>query len=132
MKLLTRDSDYALRAVCFIAKQNMKVVPVPLMVQALRIPRPFLRKILQILNRKKILKSYKGSGGGFSLETKPDQVLVTEIIEIFQGPVKLNECLLSKSLCPDVTRCVLRKRIAMIEALVVKELKKITVASLLS
>ncbi|MBU2258562.1 MAG: Rrf2 family transcriptional regulator, partial [Candidatus Omnitrophica bacterium] len=65
MKLITRDTDYALRALCFIAKNKDKVTPAPELVAKLKIPRPFLRKILQSLDKNGLLKSYKGKGGGF-------------------------------------------------------------------
>ena len=91
MKLITRDTDYALRAACFIAKQNSKIVPVSRMIKELKMPGPFLRKILQILNRKGILKSHKGQGGGFSLGVPPERIYLVKLAEIFQGPLKLND-----------------------------------------
>ena len=65
MKLITRDTDYALRALCFIAKHKKEIISVDRLAEESKIPRPFLRKILQKLNRAGILKSYKGQGGGF-------------------------------------------------------------------
>ena len=56
MKLITRDTDYAIRALCFIARFKKKIVSVSELVKVLKIPRPFLRKILQTLNKKRILK----------------------------------------------------------------------------
>ena len=63
MKLITRDTDYALRAICYIAKQE-KIVSVNELVKVLGVPRPFMRKILQRLSQEKILVSYKGEGRG--------------------------------------------------------------------
>lgn len=131
MKLVTRDTDYAVRAVCFIAKSKEKIVSVSTLVNKLRIPRPFLRKILQILNRRKILKSYKGKGGGFLLAVPVHKIFLVGLIEIFQGSLRLNECIFKKMICPNINTCVLRRKINTIERYVVKELKSITLASLL-
>jgi Rrf2 family protein len=131
MKLITRDTDYALRAICFMVRHKKKIVAVSELVNKLKIPRPFLRKILQILNKKRILKSYKGSGGGFLLVKPPNKVFLVDLIEIFQGSLSLNECFFKKMACPNIRTCALKKKIDKIESYVIKELKSITIASLL-
>lgn len=131
MKLITRDIDYALRAICFIAKRKKEMVTASELVEKLRIPRPFLRKILQVLNKKGILKSYKGAGGGFLIAIPANKILLVDLIEIFQGPLRLSECLFKKMICPDTHTCALRKKIDAIENYVIQELKSISIASLL-
>lgn len=131
MKLITRDTDYAIRAICFIAKDSNKLSSTVELVKGLDIPRPFLRKLLQTLSKKGILKSYRGSRGGFILSKNPSRIFLTDIIKIFQGPLVLNECLLKKLQCPNVKKCVLRQKINKIEKYVLRELKSITVDCLL-
>ncbi len=131
MKLITRDTDYALRALGFIARQPRKITSVALLVAQLQIPRPFLRKILQILNKEGILKSYKGVGGGFALGRPAKKVFLTEIIEIFQGPIAINECVFKKARCPNVKKCILRKKIDSIEKKILNDLAPITLETLL-
>ncbi|MDP2924484.1 MAG: Rrf2 family transcriptional regulator [Candidatus Omnitrophota bacterium] len=131
MKLITRDTDYALRAVCFIAKCKNTKISVADLVRELKMPRPFLRKILQTLGMRGILKSSKGKGGGFLLAKPGSDIFLTDLIKIFQGPLKLNECLFKKMQCPNIRRCALRRKLDAIEQYVVKKLENITVASLL-
>jgi len=131
VKLITRDTDYALRAICFIVKQKNKIVAVGELVKELKIPRPFLRKILQVLNKKGILVSYKGKGGGFSLAKPAEKIYLSDLMRIFQGRFQLNECLFKKVLCPNIRKCPLRKKMDKIEGYVIRELKPITIASLL-
>jgi Rrf2 family protein len=131
MKLITRDTDYAIRALHFIAKRKNQTVSVSELTKKLKLPRPFLRKILQILNKKRLLTSHKGKGGGFRLAIKPDKIFLADLIKIFQGTVKLNECILKKKICPHIKTCILKKRIDNIEKYVILELKSITLASLI-
>lgn len=131
MKLITRDTDYAIRALCFIAKCEKEIVPVSELNRNLRIPGPFLRKILQVLNKKRLLRSYKGKGGGFMLALAPNKIFLADLIEIFQGSLKLNECIFKKRICPDIKICKLKKRIDAIQKYVISELRDITLASLL-
>ena len=131
MKLITRETDYAIRALCFIAKSNEKITPVTLLVKGLGVPRPFLRKLLQILHKKGVLNSFKGLGGGFSLARDPKDIFVTDLMRIFQGAFCLNECFLRKAICPHKGSCPLRKRISKIEKYVLKELFSINISSLI-
>jgi Rrf2 family protein len=131
MKLITRDTDYAIRALCYIAKNINEIISVRELVTKLKIPRPFLRKILQILNKKKLLKSSKGLGGGFVLSVPADKIFLLDLIKVFQGQFKLSECLFKKEVCPHTKICALRRKIDKIEKYVLKELKSVSIAYLL-
>ena len=131
MKLLSRNTDYAVRAVCYIANCNDKIVTVAQLVKTLKIPQPFLRKILQVLNNKRLLRSYKGSGGGFRLAKNPENIYLNDLMEIFQGPFRLNECYFKKEVCPNKRSCFLKKKVDEIERSVVSKLCSITIGSIL-
>jgi Rrf2 family nitric oxide-sensitive transcriptional repressor len=129
MKLITRNTDYGLRAICYIAKQK-KVVTVDELVRVLGVPRPFMRKILQRLSKEGILASYKGQAGGFKLKTLPRNIFVIQVMRIFQGRLELNGCFLKKSICPNKGKCILRKKIQVIENNALAQLGRINIASL--
>jgi len=131
VKLITRNTDYAIRALCFIAKEKDDIISVRQLVKCLKVPRPFLRKILQILNKNGLLKSYKGQGGGFSLAVSPKKISVADLIEIFQKGLELNKCVLRKAVCPDINVCPLKEKIDDIEEYMVSKLKTLSIAALL-
>jgi len=131
LKLITRDTDYAIRALCYMAREKNKLVSVSELVDQTCIPKPFLRKILQILNKKGMLKSYKGIGGGFQLKVIPQEMSLLDLIQIFQGPFQISEHTFKNKICPHTKRCRLKKKIDIIEKSVISELKKITLASLI-
>jgi len=131
MSLINRNTDYATRAICFMAKNNKSRTSVVDLVRELRIPRPFLRKILQTLNKKGILKSYKGKDGGFILAESADKIFLIDLMHIFQGKLKLNGCLFKKRICPNIKTCSLREKLRKIEEYVVSELEAINIASLI-
>lgn len=130
MKLINRDTDYALRALIHIAKNSQRI-SVTEMASKLDIPKPFLRKILQILTKKGMLNSYKGKGGGFLPAIAPKKILLTDLINIFKGPVKFTDCIIKKRICSDIKTCPLRKRIRALEKHVVSELKSTTLDDLI-
>jgi len=65
------------------------------------------------------------------LSSSPDKIFLVDLMEIFQGPFMLNECMFKKRLCPDRYNCALKRKIDGIEDDVVAKLKSITLASLL-
>lgn len=132
MKLITRDTDYAVRALCDIAKKKGETVSVTGLVQKLKIPRPFLRKILQILTQEEILLSVKGQGGGFQLAASPGKILLIDLMKTFQGELKLNDCMFKKKVCPNRRICPLRSELQDIEQYAISKLRSVSIASLMS
>ena len=132
MKLLTRDTDYAVRTLGCIAAAKENTVTVTDIAKKLNMPRSFLRKILQMLSNKELLKSFKGAGGGFSLAVEPEEITIFSIIEIFQGPFQLMEHVFRGKECPEIKKdCPLKKKMDKIEEELIIKLKSITITDLL-
>ncbi|MFH1380782.1 MAG: Rrf2 family transcriptional regulator [Candidatus Omnitrophota bacterium] len=131
MKLITRDTDYAIRALVCIAGEKKNVVSVVGLSKKMNMPRAYLRKILQQLSKNKLLKSSKGKGGGFSLMCNPKKVTVFSLIEIFQGPFQLSEHVFKGKKCPKMKTCRLKKRLDEADKTLTQKLKAITLLSLM-
>ncbi|MDP8259458.1 MAG: Rrf2 family transcriptional regulator [Candidatus Gygaella obscura] len=131
MKLITRHTAYAVGAILFAAKSKEDIISVEKFFKGTNIPRAFLRKILQILSKKKIFKSFKGKEGGFCLEVDPKKILLIDIANIFQGRLKISECFFRKKLCSNQSTCALKMKIDHIEKIVIRELETVTIGSFL-
>jgi len=132
MKLITSDTDYAVRVLYCMAQSDDKLVSAREMQKKLKMPWPFIRKIRQILQKEGILTSYKGKKGGFVLAVSSGKIYLIDLIEIFQGRFNLIECFSKKKICPDVSTCLLMQKIQSIERRVLNKLKSITIACLLN
>ena len=135
MNLITRDTDYAVRALCYMAQRPKQVVSVTELCAELDMPRQYLRRILQMLarhQRNDILASYRGKGGGFQLRKDPAKILLTDLIEVFQGKTDFTRCAFRASVCPRQAGCSLRSKIKEIERKAVAELRATTIASLVA
>jgi len=131
LKLITRETDYAIRALGYIAKNDGRIISITEIVKELDQPRPFLRKLLQILNQKGILKSFRGKDGGFKLALKPEDITLVGIMEIFQGKFKLKDCLLKKKICPNKSTCLLKAKLDKIERYMEEELRTTTLKAII-
>lgn len=130
MKLITKDTDYAVRALIYLRGNKARVVSVSELVDNLKIPRPFLRKIMQTLTNGGIVNSQKGKQGGFKLALTADKILLVELRKIFQGKFKLTDCFFKKDACRNFDKCLLKKKILSIEKYVAGRLSAIRIADL--
>ncbi len=114
-----------------MASQDKSRVSAADLSRKLKIPYPFLRATLQILNARGVVTSFKGKGGGFALARAPERIFLTDLIRILQGPVNMADCVIAKNACPRIRTCQLRKIILRLQKTVVSELKSITLADML-
>ena len=130
MKLINRDADYAVKALVELAGRGGRTADVAGLAVPLGLPRPYLRKIMQALGRGGLVLSARGRGGGFALARPAAAIRLTDVIRVFQGPVKIHECLFKARVCPDVRTCPLRTTLDRLEAELVAGLEGVTIAAL--
>ncbi|MBF0493509.1 MAG: Rrf2 family transcriptional regulator [Candidatus Omnitrophica bacterium] len=130
MKLITRDTDYAIRALCCMAAKGGEVISVKDMASSLSIPRPFLRKILQKLHKEGILTAMKGKGGGFKGSSSLPETTLFNVVMIFQGDFSLSDHTSGKIACPGMNSCKLKIHIDGLEQTVANRLKNIRIKEL--
>jgi len=131
MSLINRNTDYAVRALVHLARETDRVVAVSELAKAEKIPRPFLRRIMQILSQNGLVVSCQGKSGGFSLKKRPTEISLGEVARVFQREVDISPCLFRKTVCSNQQNCFLRKRLKKIERIVVSELERTKIASFL-
>src|SRR5215475_5738746 len=87
MKVSARD-EYACSAVLELALNYDGEAPVRVqdIAQRQAIPMKFLFQIMQILKRVDIVRSRRGTEGGFTLTRPPSQITVGDVIKAMSGP----------------------------------------------
>ncbi len=103
---ITRQTDYAIRCVLYLAEHPDEVKVVDEIAKAKSIPKVFLAKILQKLSKAGIVRSYRGVKGGFELARRPKQISLLDIIEAIEGPVAMNICAIDRRLCNMSNSCL--------------------------
>jgi Rrf2 family protein len=90
---LSRKSDYALRAVIYLARiSDDRFGRVSEIAKAKDIPQAFLAQILPLLANHGLVKSQQGAHGGYALARAPETISFLDIIESVEGPLRLNKC----------------------------------------
>lgn len=100
MLQITRDGEYAVRAIVYLASQpEGKISLISEISEAQEVPKSYLSKIMQHLVRSGLVKSRRGAKGGFVLARPADQITLRQTIEALEGPIHLNVCLIKKGEC---------------------------------
>lgn len=102
---ISRETDYAIRCLLFMARNPGMVFSVGEISGPQAIPPSFLAKILQKLARAGITSSTRGAGGGFRLAASPDGISLLSVIEALEGPLAVNDCLVDGKACLPSARC---------------------------
>jgi len=129
MLRLTKNTDYALMAIHFMACQEMDVVAnTKTLAEVYNIPSELLAKIMQMLARDGVLKSKSGPKGGYVLTRSADQITIAEVIEAVEGPIRIIRC--EDDECAQMERCTVRLPLMKIERKIVAYLDGVSVAQL--
>lgn len=104
--IITRATEYAVRAVLHMAKQPAGEIVYKRDICATQDLTPaFLTKILQPLIKVGIVASQRGVGGGFYLAKKPGEITLYDIVSSQEGPLYINLCLVEKDSCNRQPTC---------------------------
>lgn len=103
---LTRASDYAVRVVIHLATlPDQARVLLPDLALATGAPESFLSKVLQSLAHAEFISSRRGKLGGFAILPRGREATILQIIEVIDGPVRLNVCLNGGRDCDRKSTC---------------------------
>lgn len=94
------------------------------------LPVPMVSKILKALAKEGLLVSQRGSKGGYRLARAPEELTVSEMIRVLEGPVALTDCAIGPALCEHETMCAVREPWQLISRVVEKALADVTLADL--
>jgi len=91
--MLSKKTKYGLKALSYLSKQD-KNVPVLIsdISKSENISKKFLESILLTLKKSGILASKKGKGGGYYLLKSPNEIKISTLIRLLEGPIAMLPC----------------------------------------
>jgi len=120
------ESDYAIRIVSCLSKRSERMDAKSISLSC-GVTLRFTLKILSKLIKNGIVKSYKGSKGGYMLAKKPCDITLYEVIETLEGPYVLSRCLLDPCSCERQSdNCYFYHVFDDISGMVIEKLKTVT------
>lgn len=106
MLQITRRGDYAIRGMLYLAgKPKEKLILLSEIASDIGVSQTFLAKIFQEFGKAGLVKSFRGTGGGFMLGRPVDKITLLDIIEAVEGPIALSQCILTQGSCSRESTC---------------------------
>jgi len=68
----------------------------------------YLEQVIVPLRTAGLVRSARGSKGGYSLARHPSEIYLKDLVETLDGPLNLIECLKDPKVCQKVPYCVTR------------------------
>ncbi|PQJ79422.1 RrF2 family transcriptional regulator [Polaribacter porphyrae] len=109
--MLSKKTKYGIKALTFLARQeDKKPVQIATISKSENISLKFLESILLTLRKNGLLGSKKGKGGGYYLLKNPEEIPMTSVMRILEGPISMVPCVSLNFYekcddCPDENTC---------------------------
>ena len=103
--MFTQTTEYALRAVAYLAKDPESPRTTQQIAEVTMVPPDYLAKVLKDLSRSGLVRSQRGPSGGFWLDRDPNELTVLEVVNAVGAIPRIRSCPLDlpehrHELCP--------------------------------
>jgi FeS assembly SUF system regulator len=116
MITMARDADTVKSAGC--------------LAEATGIPAPTVSKVMKLLARGGVLASVRGVCGGYQLALPPQQITLSDVIAVVEGPFGMTECSALPGLCAQEARCSARANWRKVNRLIFEALNQVSLADM--
>lgn len=129
MLKINRQTDYAVRVILALAKraENTRLSTAEIQREML-IPPSFMGRIVAQLAKHALVQTFPGRDGGLSLPCSASKITLKDVVEAFEGPILLSECMQAKGEedCPFRSNCPVRTKWSRVQVAMLREMASIT------
>ena len=129
MLKINRQTDYAVRVVLALAKHGAGTrLSSSEVRQEMLIPPALMARIVAQLAHVGLVNTFAGHDGGLMLPRSASQITLKDIVEAFEGPILLSECLQAKGEddCPFRSNCPVRSKWGRVQVAMLREMASIS------
>jgi FeS assembly SUF system regulator len=126
MLRLSKMTDYGTVIMAQMAARPLAVFSAAEMAAVTGLSGPTASKILKTLARHALLRSVRGSKGGYMLARSPELISVAEVIAAMEGSVAVTECGATAGHCAQEARCPSRDNWRSLSGMVQRVLSGVT------
>jgi Rrf2 family protein len=130
MKLSTRGR-YGTRVLLDLAlQQGREPVPLKEIAERQEVSLQYLEHLIAPLISRGLVRSVRGAKGGILLAKRPEEIKLSEVIELLEGSVAPVECVDSPEICGRASFCVTRDVWGELKRAIAGVLESITIQDL--
>ena len=124
---LTSKSEYAIHGLYYLAAKPLnQVTYVGEIAADQNVSESYLAKVLQMLTRKGLLMSFRGTSGGYMLARPPEEITLMDVVEAVEGKTRIFLCSAIKTSCSLGVECFITRIFDKAERQMFEVLEEIT------
>jgi Rrf2 family protein len=128
---VTKGTLYAVYVLIYFHRREYgEVADLHTLSRTLEAPESYLSKVLQQLHKAGYLTSHMGSKGGYRLAKHVEKTTMRDVLQVMQGEMLMQECLLDDYNCDRFRRCAVLHHVKDIQRAVNGMLEKLTIDQL--
>ena len=127
------STDYAIRIVLHLAVKGGAATSSEISGQ-MGVPRSVIATLAKPLQKAGILTTQRGTGGGFALGRRPEDISLHEIVNLMEGTTRINRCLEPDGFCSrkGTASCSAHRFFLREQEKLERSFREMTIAKLLS
>ena len=127
------STDYAIRIVLHLAVKGGAAISSEISGQ-MGIPQSMIATLAKPLQKAGILTTQRGTGGGFALGRRPEDISLHEIVNLMEGTTRINRCLEPDGFCSrkGTASCSAHRFFLREQEKLERSFREMTIAKLLS
>jgi FeS assembly SUF system regulator len=129
---ISKLTDYAVLLMTHVAAESDTVFSASMLAEQTGLTVPTVSKLLKSLARAELLRSKRGSTGGYSLALTQQAISLVDIIKAVEGHIGLTACSATEGGCSLQAICRMRSNWQLINNAIFTALSGITLADLLT
>src|SRR5688572_18019244 len=134
MLALTKRTEYALIALCDLARRPNEIVSARDVAERYGVRLPLLMNVLKLLNQKGLVRSSRGANGGYRLGIPADEISLVQVAQAIEGPMRLVKCVSAESAsdpaCELIGTCPVRQPVLRVHQHLERFLSGVSIADL--
>jgi Rrf2 family iron-sulfur cluster assembly transcriptional regulator len=129
---ISASTEYAIHSVLYMAiHQDYPVILVSDVAKAQNIPASYLAKVFRILAKNGVIRSYRGSKGGYSLSHRPERITVKDVVEAIEGTTPMFQPLGKRRGCGIEIPCIIQNVFRNAQESMLNELERVNFQDLI-
>ncbi|SRR5581483_7441921 len=129
MLRINRQTDYAVRVILALAKRGDEArLSTDEIRREMLIPPALMPRIVARLAKSGLLNTFPGREGGLMLPRPSAKITLKDVVEAFEGPILLSQCLEAKGEddCPFRVNCPVSPKWGRVQVAMLREMEKIS------
>ncbi len=126
MLKISKLTDYATVIMSYLALDPSRVYSATCIAKATHLTVPTVSKLLKILSESGLVRSFRGTGGGYKIAKPTQEITVADVVSAIEGKLAMTECCAENKTCALDSLCGIKENWQIINKIILEALDRVT------